>query len=288
MPFLKSLLLGALALSQFTQAIPHPAAKQDLEARKLYSLDDIPVTALGKRALFDVDDISDQNQKTALTQGLKDAVAVAQTVLDKMDTDKHKDKLAKWFGDDEKYPDLVKKVFENFVGENKDNEGAEVLGKVKVHDDDYYKIDGKNFCDIVTDTGKRGTAYYKSRDGKPGMHFCPRYFDDRKNAEDYTKNNCASIAEHINTQTIGRAFQGANVLHEFMHYPRVGKDAIGSQIKDVAYGAYSCYTLKSNEELLKKGKTIENADSYVYYAMHVWLTETCGKDFSYPRNENDD
>ncbi|KAL1639610.1 hypothetical protein SLS58_007810 [Diplodia intermedia] len=61
-----------------------------------------------------------------------------------------------------------------------------------------------------------------------------------------------------------------------MHYPEVGKKATGHLVQDPAYGAYSPHS-----------KTVLNADSYVYYAMHIWIIETYGRDFSYPRNESD-
>ncbi|KAL1615562.1 hypothetical protein SLS54_008967 [Diplodia seriata] len=278
MPILKSLVLGALALSQFTHA--YPAPEQSLEARKLYSMD--AASGLEKRTLFNVDAISNEDQKKALKTAQKEAVEVAALVLDKMDDKKYEDYLPAWFGDDKGHRDKVRNVFKNFVGSNDNDEGAEVLGNVIVHDDDYNKADdGTPFCSVVKD-GKTGTAYYMKRDDKPGMHYCPKFFT-RKSKDDYIKDKCASISQHINTDTIGRAFQAANVLHEFMHYPEVGKKATGHLVRDPAYGAYSSYVLKNTD----KSKTILNSDSYVYYAMHIWLTETCGRDFSYPRNESD-
>jgi vacuolar-type H+-ATPase subunit H len=47
-----------------------------------------------KRALYNLDNISDQSQKEKRTQGLKDAITVAAKVLEKIDDDAHKDKLS--------------------------------------------------------------------------------------------------------------------------------------------------------------------------------------------------
>ncbi|OJD34107.1 peptidase m35 [Diplodia corticola] len=278
MSLLKSVMLGALALSQFTQA--YPAPDQGLEARKLYQVEDA-ISGLERRKLFNVDDISNDDHKKALKTGLKDAVEVASTALDKMDDEKYKSYLSAWFGDDDNHRDTVRQVYKNFVGSNHNKEGADVLGNVIVHNDDYHEINGQKFCSI-NNNGKTGTAYYKVKDKKPGMHFCPKFFE-RKSKDEYIKDKCAGIAQHINTGSIGRVFQGANVLHEFMHYSKVGKEATGTQVADPAYGAYNCYKLKDTD----KTQTILNADSYVYYAMHIWLTETCGRDFSYPRDEQD-
>lgn len=290
MSFLKALTFGMLALSQLTQAVPNPTADNSLEARKPYSFVPSPTSgpdpALEKRAMFNVDKITHNGEKDALKQGLKDAVAVAKVVVDKMDDPKHKDKITKWFGPSASYPHVVKQVFENFVGKDSDGTGADVLGAVVVWDVDYGKRAGKPFCSYVSPEGKTGTAYYWPKNKKPGMHFCPKFFD-RKDAHDYTAGHCKDIANHINTDTIGRAFRGANVLHEFMHYDKVGEDAVGAQVDDIAYGAYNCLTLQNDKDKLDGRETTENADSYVYFAMHIWLTETCGRDFSYPRGVED-
>ncbi|KAL1626678.1 hypothetical protein SLS54_002841 [Diplodia seriata] len=34
-------------------------------------------------------------------------------------------------------------------------------------------------------------------------------------------------------------------------------------------------------------RTIENADSYVYYAMHIYLEEKCNRDFKLPQDASD-
>lgn len=124
-----------------------------------------------KRALFKLDNLTDQSQKDKLTQGLKDAVTVAAKVLEKMDDPKHTDKLAGWFGaekSDASGRKTVKTVFENFVGTNPDGTGADILANVIVYADDYWKPkkapgDGKTgFCDVKTSDGKTGAAYCKS------------------------------------------------------------------------------------------------------------------------------
>ncbi|KKY25675.1 hypothetical protein UCDDS831_g02018 [Diplodia seriata] len=299
MTFLKSLVFGGLSLLQLTHAVPFhfPSSTNctnttHLEARNLFQLDDGHLsTGIEKRKLFNVDQITDEDRKQQLTQGLKDAVEIAKVTLDKMGKDRHADKIQAWFGEGDGYFEIVEQVFKNFVGENHDHEGADVLGDVIVHVDDYNNDLGAPFCSIVKPDpdrpeGKRGTAYYKKKDGKPGMHFCDKYYE-RQNAEAYLDNKCAGIPTKMDTDHIGRAFQGANVLHEFMHYPKVGKEATGVQITDIAYGAWNCYNAKNNADLqaqmAEKGlKLIHNADTYVYYAMQIYLEHVCDRKFEFP------
>ncbi|OJD29662.1 uncharacterized protein BKCO1_7500029 [Diplodia corticola] len=296
MGFLKSVTVGILALSQFGNAIPTNYTNPTLEARKLYALDGGQEPSLTKRALFNVDGILDDNRKEVLRQGLKDAVEVASVVLDKMGKEKHKNKISAWFGDveNEDYEGKVRDVFKNFVGENHDHEGANVLGQLIVFPDDYWYVEerGQNFCDVVKPDGSTGTAYYMPRDKKYyGMHYCDKFFR-RLNLKDYTeqylRDNCAGMPDHIDTNHISRVFQGANVLHEVMHFPLVGKAGTSKQIGDAVYNAYNCYTLKTTPDALnQKGKpkrTIDNADSYVYYAMHIYLEEKCDRAFGYPQS----
>lgn len=219
----KYLVVAVVAISGISQATPIPDGNLDilsgldasLDKRSLFSVDGVIESSINKRTIFNVGDLNDKAQEDALKQAQKDAVAVAAMALDKMDSEAHKDKLTRWFGEWPETHDKVEKVLKNFVGDNKDGEGARVLGDVKVWKDDYWKIKGTPFCDITTPDGKTGTAYYKEKSGDPGMHYCPKFFD-RKKASDYIRDDCSHIANHIDTTTITRAFQGANVLHEFM------------------------------------------------------------------------
>ncbi|OJD32239.1 uncharacterized protein BKCO1_4000090 [Diplodia corticola] len=291
MSFLKSFVFGGLFLFQLTEAIPFHCPNgtntTHLQARKLFQLADGHVSdGIEKRAMFNVDQITDEGKQKALTQGLKDAVEIAKVTLDKMDKDRHADKIKAWFGEGDGYYELVQQVFRNFVGDNDDHEGADVLGNVIVHQDDYNNDLGSPFCSIVKPDGKRGTAYYKKKDGKPGMHFCDRYYE-RQDAEAYLADKCSGIPTKLDTDHIGRAFQGANVLHEFMHYPKVGLEATGKQITDIAYGAWNCYNAKNDDAVKarmeeKNLQLIHNADTYVYYAMHIYLEHVCDRTFDYP------
>ncbi|KAJ4288105.1 hypothetical protein N0V90_012122 [Kalmusia sp. IMI 367209] len=254
-----------------------------------------------KRALYNLDDVQDQGQKDKLTQGLKDAVTIAAKTLEKMDDDKHKDKLAGWFGDqrsDDNARETIRQVYKNFVGDNTDGTGSDTNGNVIVSSTDYWKPTDKQapgvgdgntpFCDLKTSDGKTGTAYFKTNaDKKPGMHFCDKVWD-RADLAGLTANNCGGLGNIIDTDRMTKNFIGANVLHEFMHYPRIGKDAVGEQIGDVIYDAFQCRALALDDDVERRKKTIVNADTYVWYALHIALEEICGVDFTYPRDERDD
>jgi hypothetical protein len=126
-----------------------------------------------KRALYNLDSISDQSQKDKLTQGLKDAITVAAKVLEKMDGDAHKDKLSYWFGDKRSGTnerENIRQVYKNFVGDNSDGTGSDTNGQIVVLSNDYWVPasgqlggvgDGKTpFCSLEKD-GKKGAAYYR-------------------------------------------------------------------------------------------------------------------------------
>lgn len=179
--------------------------------------------------MFDVSDIPEKDRKDKLTQGLKDAVTIVGAALGKngqdgMDSEKHKDKLERWFGDknsDEKARDKIRKVYENFYGENKDGTGADVLGKVRVLKDDYWSPkapigNGKTpFCQVEKN-GKSGTAYTKPYKKIPSMHFCDKVFDRKNQLSDLIKDKCASLGSVMDTDRMGKSFPGFAVLHEFM------------------------------------------------------------------------
>lgn len=181
-----------------------------------------------KRRLYNLDDVADQSQKDKLTQGLKDAVTVASRTLSLMDDDAHRDKLEGWFGaenSDDNARELIRQVFKNFVGDTGDETGADVNGNVLVSDTDYWiptpeqiggPADGTTpFCDLETSDGKKGTAYYKTRNKKPGMHFCDKVWD-REDLAGLTADGCSGLGNLMNTPRMTKNFIGANVLHEFM------------------------------------------------------------------------
>jgi hypothetical protein len=51
------------------------------------------------------------------------------------------------------------------------------------------------------------------------------------------------------------------------HFPKIGKDALGSQIVDYAYDAYQCRALANSANPDDRAKTLNNADTYVWYAL---------------------
>jgi hypothetical protein len=181
-----------------------------------------------KRALYNLDDISTQDQKNKLTQGLRDAVKVAAQTLEKMDSDKYKPRLEFWFGDqhsDSNARETIRQVYKNLVGDNDDGTGSDVNGNVVVYGDDYWKptdaqfpgvgADGtKPYCDLKKD-GKSGAAYYKKNQKKPGMHFCDKVFD-RTNLTTLLGGSCELLGDYISTKYWTKQFIGANVLHEYM------------------------------------------------------------------------
>lgn len=183
-----------------------------------------------KRTLYNIDDISEQDRKDKLTQGLKDAVTIVAKVLEKMDDEKYADRLEFWFGDqhsDDNAKEIIRQVYKNFVEPNPDGTGADVNGNIFVSGTDYWKPtadqsggvgDGNTpFCSLSKD-GKTGTAYYKKNPdngNKPSMHFCDKVWD-RSDLAGLTADSCAALGDHVSTVAWAKNFIGANVVHEFM------------------------------------------------------------------------
>lgn len=183
---------------------------------------------LVKRKLYNLDDISDQDHKDKLIQGLKDAVTVAAKALEKMNDDKYKARLDYWFGDKNSNADArlkIQGVLKNLVGINTDGTGSEANGRVFVKTNDYWIPkkgslggvgDGKtSFCNLSVG-GKTGTAYLKTDDKKrPAMHFCDKVWS-RDNLAALLANKCSKLGDKVSTLLWSKNFIGANILHEYM------------------------------------------------------------------------
>lgn len=220
MTFTKASFVAILAALSIAAANPiNPAGHEE---RSLFNVN----PGVTKRTLFNIKDIKDKKHQEFLKDAQKEAVEIAATALKHMDDEKYENYLKRWFGDADNVKDDVKGVLTNFVGDNKKGEGSTVLGDVNVWQEDYWKPKGqdKMFCDIEKD-GRKGTAYYTpkaKKDKKPGMHFCDKFFE-RKDRKEYLKDDCKSIGNIIDTEHTTRSYRGSNVLHEFMHFEKVGK-----------------------------------------------------------------
>ena len=117
--------------------------------------------------------------------------------------------------------ELVRQVFKNFLGKNKDGTGADVLGTLSVFQDDYWVPkqgqlggvgDGKTpLCSLEKD-GKTGTACHYKNVKTPAMHYCDKV-GDRGDLAALTADNCGSLGDIMNTDRMTRQFIGVNVLH---------------------------------------------------------------------------
>ncbi|KAL8685906.1 MAG: hypothetical protein Q9218_007476 [Villophora microphyllina] len=83
---------------------------------------------------------------------------------------------------------------------------------------------------------------------------------------------------------------GAILLHEYLHFNLLVKHVYDKEILDQklpdgrgAYGPWAVYD-NLNQNLLSR----VNADSYVYYAMHLFWKEVCGVDFAAPLRDPDE
>ncbi|KAI9809560.1 MAG: hypothetical protein M1827_006795 [Pycnora praestabilis] len=77
---------------------------------------------------------------------------------------------------------------------------------------------------------------------------------------------------------------GATLLHEYTHYNGLVESIFGAPIIDQpnGYGPVNVYSR------LNKNQSPFNADSYMYYALHVLWSTLCDESFAVPRPGTDD
>ncbi|KAH3967218.1 hypothetical protein HBI81_192430 [Parastagonospora nodorum] len=166
-------------------------------------------------------------------------------------------------------PGAQRGVFKDFVGDNTGGTGSDTNGKTTIYKADYWiptskEIDvgdGKtSFCNLKSKRGKTGTACFKTFKDGAVMNFCDKVFE-RSNLDTLKANECAKIGDQVSTKRWAKNFIGANVLHEFMHNPRIGREAVLKKIKNFAYDAYQCHQLAIDGDIEKRKTTINNADT---------------------------
>ena len=133
---------------------------------------------LSKRTPWNLDQALKSDLKAALTDGFKDAISIAATVLhptngidNKVNNDRY---MTDYFGgnNDTMY-NKVRNVFQNLLGTNSDGTGSQVLSTVTVYSEDWIIPrpgtgpggggDGKKrYCELIV-RGLTATAYTATR-----------------------------------------------------------------------------------------------------------------------------
>lgn len=72
-----------------------------------------------------------------------------------------------------------------------------------------------------------------------------------------------------------------------MHYPLVTTNPLGRRVAGFVYSAWSCYNPTKGGKLLDQANLIHNADSWTWYALHIYLTEVSGRVVSNSRSHQD-
>ena len=258
-------------LPYFAAGSPFPALMTSLPSS----------ATLSKRDPWTLDPNIPSDQNSGFTTGLSDAIKIAAAVLDPnngIDNTQNDQYLSAYFGaSDENTRITVKQVFQNLVGSNTDGTGSSIVGTIKVWNDDYFiPPDGwSGVGDGVTPacqlramgSGKTLTAYTRTRDRSPGMHFCPKFLDQMsqgKTLDSIISNGCSALANNpvMDTTAMNRNNYAFAILHEFFHLKAVTRDVTNFLCVDKAYGAWS---------VLRQGgqgfNPYENADSFAWYAM---------------------
>ena len=249
---------------------------------------------LSKRTPWNLDQALKSDLKAALTDGFKDAISIAATVLhptngidNKVNNDRY---MTDYFGgnNDTMY-NKVRNVFQNLLGTNSDGTGSQVLSTVTVYSEDWIIPrpgtgpggggDGKKrYCELIV-RGLTATAYTATRTGKStkwGMHFCRKWAD--RVAAGYTlsrmmAHDCAALEETtvMDTTLMNRQNYAFAILHEMFHVGEVAWNATGMKTDDFAYGAWGVLELARGN--MTKNETgvvvspLENADTFAWFAM---------------------
>ncbi|KAL8626818.1 hypothetical protein Q9189_007481 [Teloschistes chrysophthalmus] len=243
---------------------------------------------------YDVEHGPQPNNWDQVEAAIRDALQLALVTLELIDNDN--DIYPHYFSRRDKTK--VKAVYESVAGECRT--GNVLLSKVHIQVTDNFNPPG---CDEETLLSMRGPST-----DSPVIVLCPppdvfkkkaytRLKDDTGDPEtqpdrylrcqDVTANNGAGYHVSYRMETLGALF-----LHEYMHYHRLtypvyGRSILDQQLNDgdEAYGPVAVY-----DNLNKNTLARVNADSYVYYAMHLFWSEVCGGGvkFAAPRRDVDD
>ncbi|USW53062.1 Putative metallopeptidase, catalytic domain superfamily [Septoria linicola] len=119
---------------------------------------------------------------------------------------------------------------------------------------------------------KKTKAYFTDDDR---FHICPRGLSQVTSAREVDRSKLETqVGADRNSLT-------GTLIHEFMHWNRVGNDLPRSagHIVDVQYGAGNCMRMNDGK---KKQETFINADSYKWCALNAYYNSRCNKKFGDP------
>ncbi|KAI5358051.1 putative metallopeptidase, catalytic domain superfamily [Septoria linicola] len=115
---------------------------------------------------------------------------------------------------------------------------------------------------------KKTKAYFTDDDR---FHICPRGLSQVTSARETDRSKLGTqVGADMNSLT-------GTLIHEFMHWNRVGNDLPRSA--DVQYGAGNCMRMNDGK---KKQETFINADSYKWFALNAYYNGMCNKKFGDP------
>lgn len=89
---------------------------------------------------------------------------------------------------------------------------------------------------------------------------------------------CKSLDRFMSMKML---FLGSTILHEYMHFGALLQPQLTIRPIDHKYNPY-------NVRVMDKRLAIENADSYMWYALEMMWSTHCGWNFGDPKEEEDD
>ena len=279
----KGVVFPVLSFTLFLPAFCLPAQSTDaaLQARNVLAKRTNPDTG------DDLPDTDDHpNQLDQVETAFNDALELASYVLSNIDGDTTI--FPNYFDEGDRAG--VKNVFTAIMGTTSIPEnpttGNDLLGNLLVQTTD---TDG-----LCTD---QELAYSNDEDPQnPFIVLCPNAFkkkavtalngaenpaDNPDDAKHYISCDDLKINGHVSYLMNSL---GSTLLHEYTHYDGLVESIFGAPIidQDNGYGPVNVYNN------LDKGLSPFNADSYMYYSLHILWNELCEFEFDPPRAGIDD
>ncbi|KAL8651756.1 MAG: hypothetical protein Q9226_004561 [Calogaya cf. arnoldii] len=109
---------------------------------------------------------------------------------------------------------------------------------------------------------------------QPSIHCCPATFTFTTLSDVVNNHICA-----IPQMALNMRFQGSILLHEVSHITDFHP---GRRVRDIKYGPSSVQTLRKEQPC----EAINNADNYMWFALQVYWTYRCGKNFAPPTTDD--
>ncbi|KAJ5894196.1 hypothetical protein N7495_005887 [Penicillium taxi] len=232
--------------------------------------------SFAKRTSPEIADGFTTQHKTQITDGFKDALRLAKTVQTAPDATVDTI-LEKYFDSSDK--ETVMDLFKKITGSDDQYAGNSILSQMNVVQD-YADKKGKMGC--YDPTIYAVTRRYTT--STPKMIICDSGFafgGIDKSYTDVSAVTCSTIGSIVSKKM---DFLGATILHEYTHWRSLVVPPLSEETDDLdgGYGPWEA------QETVPKSEALKNADNFTWFAIELFWTVHCGREFAAPELDSDE